>query len=65
MKAKVSSQMERFFDPMFANCVHVKRQHWYILFTWKFFNTLKYSSGHVECSFDNPAENFSKTAENF
>ena len=31
----------------------------------KFFETPKYSSGHVECSFDNPAKNLSLKVQKF
>ena len=55
------------FFLMFANCVHAK-QFRPILFSRRenFLRTIKLLCGHVECSFDNPVENFLlKTANSF
>ena len=54
-----STQLVRFL-PMFADCIHVKRSWmWPTSFTFeKKLITVKCSSGHVECSFDNPTETF-------
>ena len=50
------NQSGSFSYPMIGNCVHVFNQ---CAFTSeKSLGTLKRSSGHVKCSFDNPAENF-------
>ena len=63
-EAKSSTQMVRFFfHLLFANCVHVStdvRPRLEI-----FLETLKCSSGHVQCSFDIPHEKFSLIVRKF
>ena len=49
---------------MFVNCVHVFKRCW--VHVWKKgLKTLKCLYGHVECSLDNPAENFLPEVRNF
>ena len=63
MGGRSSTQMKRFY-PIFANCVHVFTD--VRLRLEIFLKHLKCSSGHVECSSDNPAENvFTKNPETF
>ena len=57
-----NTQIRRFFDPMLANIAHV----FYVIcvnFCKKLLETSKCSSGHAECSFDNPAKEFAKNAK--
>ena len=62
MEEKSSTQTVRFFNPMFAKCNHVSKRC--CVHVWKIsLKTLKCSSGHVEGSFDNAAENFSPKTE--
>ena len=53
MEVKSSTQMVRFFHPMFANCVQITK-FLPIVFTVRknFLWTMKCSCGHVECIFD-------------
>ena len=63
MEVELSTQMGRFFHPMFANCVHAFTDVRSCL--EKDNADLKCSSGHVECSFDKPAETLSQKTETF